>query len=456
MGLSPFAKRDTSPLAKSNRRRSSRIDYETPVILSGRDATGQAFREESVTSIVNLHGAKVRTRHQVLVGMLVTVESVKTGKVGKAVCVNTYPAEAGEDFHSIAVQVVQPGNLWGVENPPADWAEVEAELGGRSQAARAAAVPAKSAAPAPTPAPAAPVVPAPAAPVNRAPVDAQMADFEERASRMIESIMETLRVQANVIGRDFLATYEQRLTALQGEAESRLSERVEHATTELSAVVETLRTEAMAEMVREALVEYQQRLEGLSEESGNRISERIQAVLGQGEERLGRAASQSAAQTQAAQAAFERRVQALITETEKRINQYAQQAASEKGPAFAAIQGRVEAISQHIEKRIAENTSQAVGELETALGTIRSRLAESTLKADAQFTERTDKAFAEFEAALVNFRSDLEDELSARRNEAIQEVEEALRSRVAAMLSGMLGTPQDGRPVASLNAPGKK
>ena len=131
MGQSPFSKRGNTPLPGAARRRSTRIDYQTPVILSGRDATGQPFREETTTLIVNFHGAKVRTAHPVLVGMLVAVESVRTGQASKAVCVCTYTPTTEQPYPAIAVQLVQPGNIWGVENPPPDWETVESELGGR-------------------------------------------------------------------------------------------------------------------------------------------------------------------------------------------------------------------------------------------------------------------------------------------------------------------------------------
>ena len=51
MGQSPFAKKGLFPQARTNRRRSSRIDYKIPVVLSGRDAAGEKFREETETDL---------------------------------------------------------------------------------------------------------------------------------------------------------------------------------------------------------------------------------------------------------------------------------------------------------------------------------------------------------------------------------------------------------------------
>jgi hypothetical protein len=120
MGQSPFAKRlDKDP--NLGRRRSSRIEFVTPVIVTGRDASGQPFREETETRTVNLHGAKIVTRHTVLVGMQVGVECPLTSLEAKAVCVQIGPSGADSGIFEMAVQLIVPGNIWGVENSPEDW-----------------------------------------------------------------------------------------------------------------------------------------------------------------------------------------------------------------------------------------------------------------------------------------------------------------------------------------------
>jgi len=458
MGVSPFAKTGSSSPAKANRRRSTRIDYETPVILSGRDASGQTFREQTTTLVVNLHGAKVRTTRQVLVGMLVTVESVRTGKTAKAVCVNTYEPEAGKPFHEIALQCVQPGNLWGVPNPPADWAEVEAELGGQGQgpqAARASVIPFKPAA-APAPPPPLPATALPVAPGSLVPVEAQLAEFEERAARMMESLLEALRVQTSVTVRDFLAAGEERLTRLASDAETRVRERTGQALTELKANLETLRTEAMGEMMQNALLEFQQRLSEQSSALEGEIAERARLVSVRAEERLAQAASRSEALADSKWMELEQRMRALATETENRIRQQIEQVMSDKGPVIPAMQERAEALSARLETRLTQNTSKTLTEFDAALATFRNRLGELTAKADAQFSERTEKAFADFEASLASFRSDLEDELTVRREEAVQAVEQALRSRLAAMLSGLTGASPESRPAPTPKEAGNK
>ena len=105
----------------ASRRRSTRIDYITTVILSGKDAGGNPFREFTQTLIVNLHGCKVRTSYRIMVGMLVTLECPKAGTSGKGVCVRVWDPPPGVAGHEVAVQLIKPQNLWAVPNPPPDW-----------------------------------------------------------------------------------------------------------------------------------------------------------------------------------------------------------------------------------------------------------------------------------------------------------------------------------------------
>ena len=135
MSSNPFSsKRSASQASQSNRRRSTRVEFAMPVVLSGRNANGQTFREETVTSTVNLHGARVGTRQPILVGMQVTIEIPKNGVVRKAVCVRAGERSEDGTTEYIALQLVRPGNIWGLENPPADWAEVAEQVLGPAAA----------------------------------------------------------------------------------------------------------------------------------------------------------------------------------------------------------------------------------------------------------------------------------------------------------------------------------
>lgn len=440
MGQSPFTKWGLSQQAGASRRRSTRIDYQTPVILTGRDASGQPFREETGTLIVNLHGAKVRTSHLVLVGMLVTIESVRTGLTGKAICVNVYDPAADQTGREIALQLVQPGNIWGVENPPLDWAMVAAELGGGKLApepsGRTPPIPFK-----PASAPPASSL-GPTAPETRSLTDVQLAELEQQAARWMDSALETLRVQADVTTRNALTAYEQRLAALVSEAEAHIAQRIEQAASELAATVETIRTEAMGELVQESLQDFQRRVGQMSAEQEARISQHAAMLTTQAGDRLARLASAGTTQADAIAAALEQRLESLRTDTKNLVGPKTALSSSQWNSAFEALQQRVEALSAGAETRIAQKISQALADFDSTAESVRHRLAELAAQATGGLSASTDKAFAELEAALRTFRADLDDELTARREQAVQIADQALRSRMAAILTSVVGEVQ--------------
>lgn len=121
MENNPFSQTSNAQDSLATRRRSTRIDYVTTVLLSGKDAAGTPFREFTQTATVNLHGCKVRTSYRIMVGMLVTLECPKAGTSGKGVCVRVWDPAPGVAGHEIAVQLIKPQNLWAVPNPPPDW-----------------------------------------------------------------------------------------------------------------------------------------------------------------------------------------------------------------------------------------------------------------------------------------------------------------------------------------------
>jgi hypothetical protein len=242
MGQSPFAKRPVTTDAGAAKRRSTRVDYACPLILSGRDAGGQAFREETETSTVNLHGCKLRTTHQVLVGMLVTLDCPRSQLSGKAVCVIVWEPAPGQTAHNIAVQLVKPQNLWGLENPPADWQAVaEALVHGRGVQPRREAAAETVSRPAAPPVPAAPSGPS---------IDLQLADLEMRSAQMMESVLQIIRTQAEQIVANTLQEFRQQVGALTKDAEERLRQRAEQAYDDVASSLTTLRADLAEQLTQ--------------------------------------------------------------------------------------------------------------------------------------------------------------------------------------------------------------
>jgi len=207
MGQGPFAKSSKSDSVTSNRRRSTRFAFVAPIIISGRDATNQPFREETETILVSFHGASMKTRNQILHGMHLTVENLMEGVAEEAICVSVAEPESGQDQHVIAIQLLNPRNVWGVKNPPADW-----------QSAAEASRQTLSSAPTPRPTDAG----ASKTPTQREPVVIQSADLDLRSAELAESVLQLLRRQAAGILRESLKEFEDRLKVLESGAEARI------------------------------------------------------------------------------------------------------------------------------------------------------------------------------------------------------------------------------------------
>lgn len=221
MGQSPFGRRTLVTDFGAGRRRSTRVEYVTPVILTGRDASGQVFREKTETSMVNLHGAKLKTSHPILVGMQVGIEVPLTGKSGKAICVRVEKPTDGEGKAEIAVQLVQPENIWGLQDVPADWESGTSAAGTGEQAPPVAAPP---------------------------PSTAQAAEGPQLPEQLIESLLQMLRIRAEQVAGAVLKNFEARLKILEGAGETRLVQQGEKAYKKFDSSVDNLRVDVGAQL----------------------------------------------------------------------------------------------------------------------------------------------------------------------------------------------------------------
>jgi hypothetical protein len=265
MDNNPFSQTPKGQDSAVSHRRSTRIDFVTTVLLSGKDGSGTPFREFTQTAVVNLHGCKVRTSYRILVGMLVTLECPKAGTSGKGVCIRVWDPPPGVVGHEIAVQLIKPQNLWGVTNPPADW-EIAAKtmVQGRGVQTESPARPAPPVAPvvtAPVAVPRTPAIPqavAPAAPPVVAPVqpapvagptiEQRLAELERRSTQLVESVLDILRGQAEQFTRSSLEEFRQQVDALIQDAEVRMRESLLQAYEESASSLVGLRTDLMEQM----------------------------------------------------------------------------------------------------------------------------------------------------------------------------------------------------------------
>src|SRR6267378_784523 len=111
--------RETSWLA-ANRRRSQRVLMTIPVRVSGQNAAGSPFEEETHTRAISAHGALLLVSTEVLRGQRLTLSNVQTRAALE--CVVAHIDRRQSDHPQIGVEFMLPNPIfWHVAFPPKDW-----------------------------------------------------------------------------------------------------------------------------------------------------------------------------------------------------------------------------------------------------------------------------------------------------------------------------------------------
>jgi hypothetical protein len=100
-------------------RRSTRLALQIPVLLTSLDPA-YFFRKECKTAIVNAHGCGIIVPQLLNNQTPVTVELVTNGATKRGRVVLAIPLLENFSWF-LGVEFDTPGNLWGIEKPPADW-----------------------------------------------------------------------------------------------------------------------------------------------------------------------------------------------------------------------------------------------------------------------------------------------------------------------------------------------
>jgi hypothetical protein len=104
----------------SNKRRSQRLFIQVKVVIEGKAVNRSPFTEETLTVVVNAHGALVEMTAQVDQGQTVAMRNVRTNETIECVVKLVTPA-AGKKF-STALEFTKPNPaFWHVSFPPEDW-----------------------------------------------------------------------------------------------------------------------------------------------------------------------------------------------------------------------------------------------------------------------------------------------------------------------------------------------
>jgi hypothetical protein len=107
-------------------RRSQRILLAVHVVIGGYLPSGAPFAEESITQVVNAHGALILMKQMVTVGDSLRLRNVKTGE--EVVCKVVDIGERIDHKCGVGVEFIQPSpRFWRVAFPPDDWSPRSAE-----------------------------------------------------------------------------------------------------------------------------------------------------------------------------------------------------------------------------------------------------------------------------------------------------------------------------------------
>ncbi|HEX9759824.1 MAG TPA: hypothetical protein VGA40_02840 [Candidatus Acidoferrales bacterium] len=104
----------------TRQRRSERLTAPIPVLVSGKDAQGASFQEETTTMVVNAHGGLFLLSATVARGARLTIEHPVTLERQPVVVV--FVGDGPEGKRQVGVEFARPApNFWRVDYAPHDW-----------------------------------------------------------------------------------------------------------------------------------------------------------------------------------------------------------------------------------------------------------------------------------------------------------------------------------------------
>ncbi len=98
-------------------RRSDRVYLELEVVISGADAVGQDFVEETRTLVVTQHGAKIVSTRTLVPDQVILIQCRRTRREADARIVGQIREDSEGNYYGIELLDLDV-NLWGIEFPP--------------------------------------------------------------------------------------------------------------------------------------------------------------------------------------------------------------------------------------------------------------------------------------------------------------------------------------------------
>jgi hypothetical protein len=123
-------------------RRSTRVDRAIALAVAGVDSFRGPYHEEVSTITISAHGCRYESKYEVLPNASVLLELNGKGPDSKPVSTRGRVkwtkrlAEAGI-LYQTAIELDAPGNIWGIDSPPSDWAQFNGTRNPEADAQRA-------------------------------------------------------------------------------------------------------------------------------------------------------------------------------------------------------------------------------------------------------------------------------------------------------------------------------
>jgi hypothetical protein len=125
MALTKSAEAETRTwIPDPGRRRSMRVLLSVPILVSGKNAAGKDFKEETRTLVVNAHGALISLTSPVTAEQRILVSNRATQQSLACRVVYVGAPQAGRMQMGIEFEKPMP-SFWQIDFPPDDWVSPE-------------------------------------------------------------------------------------------------------------------------------------------------------------------------------------------------------------------------------------------------------------------------------------------------------------------------------------------
>lgn len=110
----------TSTVHKTDARGSTRVPCKIPITLTSSDPD-HPFSEPSTVVLANLRGCAATLRRPVKVGVAVCLQGLPAADNVTGWVVSSISLGEHENLWLLGLAIDEPGNVWGIPNPPEDW-----------------------------------------------------------------------------------------------------------------------------------------------------------------------------------------------------------------------------------------------------------------------------------------------------------------------------------------------